>query len=71
MAPPLRACPRTPSACRAVSPVVDAVEESLNTLKYASRARAIRNRPVLNVNRQHPLGLPGLAAEVQVRAQAS
>jgi hypothetical protein len=31
-----------------VSSADDAVEESLNTLKYAARARSIRNRPVVN-----------------------
>ena len=31
-----------------VSPVDINVEESLNTLRYASRARNIRNKPVVN-----------------------
>lgn len=49
-----------------VSSADDAVEESLNTLKYAARARSIRNRPVLN---RHCLydGVKGIAAEIQVR----
>jgi hypothetical protein len=48
-----------------VSSADDAVEEGVNTLKYAARARSIRNRPVLN---KQCLGdaAQGLRAEVQV-----
>lgn len=48
-----------------VSSADDAVEESLNTLKYAARARSIRNRPVLN---RQILGddSRSVAAEIQV-----
>lgn len=48
-----------------ISSADDVLEENLNTLKYASRARHIRNRPV--VNRQK-LGSSkgGVAGDVQV-----
>jgi hypothetical protein len=41
-----------------VSPAGDCLEESLNTLKYANRARNIRNKPV--VNRWGSLGWRGV-----------
>ena len=31
-----------------ISPAIDNFEETLNTLKYASRARNIKNKPVVN-----------------------
>lgn len=48
-----------------VSSADDVLEENLNTLKYASRARRIRNRPVVHC---HKLGSStgGVAADVQV-----
>ncbi len=33
-----------------ISPAESNLEESLNTLKYASRARYIKNKPVINVD---------------------
>lgn len=50
-----------------VSSADDVLDENLNTLKYASRARHIKNRPV--VNRQR-LGSSGgsVAADIQVGA---
>ena len=49
-----------------VSSADNAMEESLNTLKYAARARSMRNRPVLN--RQCLVdGSRSAVAEVQVR----
>lgn len=51
-----------------VSSADDVLEENLNTLKYASRARHIRNRPV--VNRQHLGSSNGsIAVDVQVGNQ--
>lgn len=49
-----------------VSSADDAVEESLNTLKYAARAQSIRNRPVLNRQCLGD-GTKGLTTEIQVR----
>lgn len=48
-----------------VSSADDAVEETLNTLKYAQRARTIRNRPVLN-RQCLGEGPKAMAAEIQV-----
>jgi hypothetical protein len=52
-----------------VSSADDAVEESLNTLKYAARARSIRNRPVRaqSGNRQClGEGPSGVTVQIQV-----
>jgi hypothetical protein len=51
------------------------MEESLNTLKYANRARNIRNRPTVNQNRDQTL-LAHMQDEIaalqqQLAAQAS
>jgi hypothetical protein len=43
----------------------DCLEESLNTLKYAQRARRIKNRPV--VNRERLASVSALQQEIQVR----
>lgn len=48
-----------------VSSADDAVEESLNTLKYAARARSIRNKPVLN-RQCLGEGPRGVSSEIQV-----
>ena len=45
-----------------VSPADSNLEESLNTLRYAARARAIRNKPVVNRD-------PVAAAIAQLRSQ--
>lgn len=51
-----------------ISSADDVMEETLNTLKYASRARNIRNKPVINC--QRVIGSAnGTAADVQVRTQ--
>ena len=42
----------------------DSIEESLNTLKYAHRARNIKNRPI--VNRERLALLSSLQGEIQV-----
>lgn len=38
-----------------VSPAESNFEESLNTLKYASRARRIKNKPIVNRDPQSAL----------------
>ena len=35
-----------------VSPADDSVEETVNTLRYADRARQIKNKPVVNADPQ-------------------
>jgi hypothetical protein len=47
-----------------VSSADDVLDENLNTLKYASRARHIKNRPV--VNRQRLGSGGGVVADIQV-----
>ena len=49
-----------------VSSADDSLEETCNTLRYANRARNIRNRPV--VNRQVLLGADGLSDEQRALA---
>jgi hypothetical protein len=55
-----------------VSPADSSFEETLNTLRYASRARYIRNTPVKNVRRQSEVfhqaagAVDHLHAEIQV-----
>ena len=49
-----------------VSGADDSLEETCNTLKYANRARNIRNRPV--VNRDSLLGADGLSDEQRALA---
>ncbi len=47
-----------------VSSADDCIEESLNTLKYADRARRIRNKPV--VNRERLESSAALMTQIQV-----
>jgi hypothetical protein len=48
-----------------VSSADDVLDENLNTLKYASRARHIKNRPVVNRQRLGSGG-GGVVADIQV-----
>ena len=58
--------PATPMQIACVSGADDSLEETCNTLKYANRARNIRNRPV--VNRDSLLGADGLSDEQRALA---
>ncbi len=49
-----------------ISSADDCIEESLNTLKYAHRARNIRNKPI--VNRECIASAAALQGEIQVGA---
>ena len=49
-----------------VSPADSNFEETLNTLRYASRARYIRNQPVKNVRRDSGPEVASLQSEIQV-----
>ena len=57
-------CPWLQIAC--VSGGDDSLDETWNTLKYANRARNIRNRPILN--RESLLGADGLSDEQRALA---
>ena len=52
-----------------ISPADSSFEETLNTLRYASRARYIRNQPVKNVRRISAADgdVLALQSEIQVR----
>ena len=52
-----------------ISPADSSFEETLNTLRYASRARDIRNQPVKNVRRISAADgdVLALQSEIQVR----
>jgi hypothetical protein len=60
-----------------VSPADSSFEETLNTLRYASRARYIRNTPVKNIRRQSEVfhqaagAVDHLHAEIQVSFRAT
>ncbi|KAI9104976.1 P-loop containing nucleoside triphosphate hydrolase protein [Phlyctochytrium arcticum] len=49
-----------------ISPAEEDTEETLNTLKYADRARKIQNKPVVNIVNHHAVQLASMLDQIHV-----
>jgi hypothetical protein len=48
-----------------ISPLEDDLDESLNTLKYAYRARKIQNKPIVNIIDQHAIEFSNMQSQIE------